>query len=92
MCIVDNDYLAQFLKYGLVGIILNLILLLSIYITTLRSKVIYPNSSKFILSVLFGYSIFASMSATFLSLLNMIPLMLITGFLIKVGDINNEIN
>lgn len=83
--VMDNDFMAQYLKYGVVGVFSNIVLLLMIIISTLKCRNSYPNATKFISSVILAYLIFSLTAATFLSLFNMIPLMLVSGFLIKLG-------
>lgn len=83
--VMDNDYMAQYLKYGLIGVLSNILLLIMIFVSTWRSNKIHSNATKFIAAILLTYLIFALTAATFLSLFNMLPLMLLTGFLIKLG-------
>ena len=83
--VMDNDYMAQYLKYGMVGVLSNVLLLLMIFMSTLACRNIYPNATKFMSAVILSYLVFALTASTFLSLFNMLPLMLITGFLIKSG-------
>jgi hypothetical protein len=83
--VMDNDYMAQYLKYGLIGVFSNILLLVMIFVSTLRSNRVHSNATKFVAAILLTYLIFALTAATFLSLFNMLPLMLLTGFFIKSG-------
>ncbi|WP_155274477.1 hypothetical protein [Vibrio nigripulchritudo] len=89
--VMDNDYIAQYLKYGIIGVFLNILLILMLLHSSLRSRKIFPNAPKFMFSIVVCYSIFSITASTFLSLLNMIPVMLITGFFIKVGFEKNGV-
>jgi hypothetical protein len=88
--VMDNDYLAQYLKYGLVGVMSNLLLLFMLAVSSFNCKKSYPGAPKFMISTIVCYSVFAITASTFLSLLNMIPVMLISGFLIKIGFEQND--
>lgn len=81
--VMDNDYLAQFLKYGLLGMLSNLTLLISILFVSFSTDRLYSNTSRFIACLLVCYSVFSFTASTYLSLLNMIPVMLLVGFFIK---------
>lgn len=88
--VMDNDYMAQYLKYGVIGVLSNIILLMMLFFSTLSCRLVYSNAAKFMSAVILSYLIFALTAATFLSLFNMIPLMMVAGFLIKAGFKRNE--
>lgn len=88
--VMDNDYAAIFMKYGILGFVLYGVLifyLLYIGFINRRNNIARRN---FIILVLIAFLIFGITGASFLSLFNFIPVLMISGVFLKLHHLEER--
>jgi hypothetical protein len=89
--VMDNEYLSQFLRYGFLGMVFNFMMLFFLVFQVFKQRLLIGMGNvKFVFVVFVLMAFYGLVSASFSSVLNLLPMVFFIGFFLRKAEMMNK--